>query len=70
VTLQVSRGPAQVIVPDLSGMSRSEAEAELRRVGLVPATSGFSALGDQVVSQNPRAGTQVPSGSTVHLTIF
>jgi serine/threonine-protein kinase len=67
ITLQVgSRGAGMVVVPDLSGMSRNQAEAVLRKLGL-NADSGFG-FGNRVTGQDPTAGTQVPAGTTVHLS--
>jgi serine/threonine-protein kinase len=66
ITLQVTQGPAMVTVPDLSGMSRGQAEGALRKAGL-NADSGFG-FGNRVTGQDPAAGTQVPSGTTVHLS--
>jgi eukaryotic-like serine/threonine-protein kinase len=58
--------------PNLVGMSQTQAEAELDRVGLKSElTSGYSATiptGD-VVSSHPGAGVDVRDGSTITLTI-
>ncbi len=66
ITLQVTGGTAMVTVPDLSGMSRDEAEDTLRKLGLA-ADSGFG-FGSRVTGQDPAAGSQVPTGTTVHLS--
>jgi serine/threonine-protein kinase len=73
VAVLVSSGPAQVRVPDLSGDSRSGAEAALAAVGLAAGTvseqvsTGASA--GSVISQSPSSGTSVGAGSKVNLTL-
>jgi eukaryotic-like serine/threonine-protein kinase len=73
VTVLVSSGPAQVKVPDLSGDSRSGAEAALSAVGLAVGTvteqvSAGAAAGS-VLAQSPKAGSSVESGSKVDVTV-
>jgi serine/threonine-protein kinase len=73
VTVLVSSGPAQVRVPDVTGDSKRGAEAALEAVGLALGTvtqqvSGGQAPGS-VLSQSPRAGSSVPTGSKVDVTI-
>jgi serine/threonine-protein kinase len=73
VSVLVSSGPAQVRVPDLSGDSRSGAEAALGAVGLSVGTvaeevsTGASA--GSVLAQSPKAGSAVASESKVNLTV-
>ena len=72
VTLNISSGPAQVSVPNVSGLSQSAATNQLKSAGftvaMAPATqnSGTVAQGD-VVSYSP-SGTQT-QGTTITLTI-
>jgi eukaryotic-like serine/threonine-protein kinase len=73
VTVLVSSGPAQVKVPDLSGDSRSGAEAALSAVGLAVGTiaeqvSAGASTGS-VLAQSPKAGSSVETGSKVDLTV-
>jgi eukaryotic-like serine/threonine-protein kinase len=73
VSVLVSSGPAQVKVPDLSGDSRSGAEAALAAVGLAVGTvseqvSAGAAAGS-VLAQSPKAGSSVETGSKVDLTV-
>jgi serine/threonine-protein kinase len=73
VAVLVSSGPAQVRVPDVTGDSKRGAEAALAAVGLALGTvtqqvSSGQAPGS-VLSQSPRAGSSVPSGSKVDVTI-
>lgn len=60
----VSRGPQQVTVPRLYGLSGDEITQELANVGLNPhlLTTG---LGDSCVVQRPSPGSTVDHGSTV-----
>ena len=67
VTLQVSKGPPLVTVPDVVGMKRGAAERALEALGLKTRVIRFG--GDTVRLQNPRAGSQVPKGSTVTLGV-
>jgi eukaryotic-like serine/threonine-protein kinase len=73
VAVLVSSGPAQVRVPDVTGDSKRGAEAALGAVGLALGTvtrqvSSGQAAGS-VLSQSPRAGSSVPTGSKVDVTI-
>jgi serine/threonine-protein kinase len=73
VSVLVSSGPAQVRVPDVSGDSKSGAEAALTAVGLAVGTVGeqvsTSEAAGNVLSQSPTAGTSLRTGSKVNLTI-
>ncbi len=75
VDVQVSSGPAMVAVPDVTCLSLGAAKKALTEVGLVPQLSGT--LGptnpscpnpSRIATQDPSAGTQIATGSTV--TIF
>jgi serine/threonine protein kinase/beta-lactam-binding protein with PASTA domain len=68
VTITVSEGLPQVTVPDLRGLSESEATATLQSVGLKAASTSFIA-GDRVFQQSPKAGEVVDLGSTVRILI-
>ncbi len=71
VRLLVSAGPEQVTVPNVTGLSRESAEAQLRddgfRVGVVEQESD-EPEGD-VISQSPGAGTDLIRGGTVTITV-
>ncbi len=74
VNLVISTGPPPpVTVPDVVGQSRQTATNNLITAGLVPGTistaSSTAVLAGSVISENPVAGTQVPGGSAVDLTI-
>ncbi|MEV6348856.1 Stk1 family PASTA domain-containing Ser/Thr kinase [Actinoplanes sp. NPDC051851] len=68
VTLDVSKGPALVTVPDLNNQPCQQAKATLEGLGLV-AQLNFNANGT-VRAQNPGANTQVNPQSTVVLQCF
>ena len=71
VQLFVSSGPEQVEVPDVTGLSRDSAEDLLAGAGLESAVEERESQEpeDDVISQNPAAGTEVDRGSTVTITV-
>jgi eukaryotic-like serine/threonine-protein kinase len=70
VTLVVSSGAEQVVVPDVKGQDEQEAVAALREKGLtaVVREKASTEPAGTVVSQSPVGGQQIDQGSTV--TIF
>ena len=72
VTLQVSRGPEQVEVPDVTGDSEDNARSALEgaglRVGKITREESGEAPGT-VIEQSPAAGEQVDKGDAVDLTV-
>jgi beta-lactam-binding protein with PASTA domain len=72
VTLQVSRGPEQVEVPDVTGDSEDNARSALEgaglRVGEITREQSGEAPGT-VIEQSPAAGEQVDKGDAVDLTV-
>ena len=62
VTITVSRGSNQVTVPNVVGMSASQARATLQAAGFNVVESGG---GTKVVSQSPVSGNKAPKGSTI-----
>jgi eukaryotic-like serine/threonine-protein kinase len=71
VTLLVSSGPAQVEVPDVTGLTSNSAEDLLSKAGLEPAVEEAASdkPEDEVISQSPAAGTEVDRGSRVTITV-
>jgi beta-lactam-binding protein with PASTA domain len=71
VALVVSKGPPPVEVPYLIDMKRDDAVAALQQRGLRVEINEppFTPL-NRVIAQNPSAGTLVPAGSTVTITII
>jgi serine/threonine-protein kinase len=72
VTLNVSRGPEQVEVPDVTGESQENARSALEgaglRVGKITREESGEAPGT-VIEQSPAAGQQVDKGAAVDLTV-
>jgi eukaryotic-like serine/threonine-protein kinase len=71
VVLTVSSGPKLAKVPILVEAQRSVAVQRIRSVGLVPSVGEetSSAPAGQVIRQAPSAGSRVPPGSTVTITV-
>ena len=73
VTLYVSRGPKDLVVPEVASFSRADAIATLRNSGfkVVVDTSDVQDpnLDRVVLFQTPGAGTSAPPGSTVTITV-
>jgi serine/threonine-protein kinase len=70
VTINVSKGTGKVDVPDVVGMSRSQAEAEIESAKLQPdvVTVPSDEPEGTVVAQNPAGGT-LKEGSAVRLNV-
>jgi serine/threonine-protein kinase len=71
VRLLVSSGPEQVVVPDVTGLSRESAEARLRDEGFgvsVAEQESDEPEGD-VIAQSPSSGTELTRGETVTITV-
>lgn len=71
VDLVVSGGPAKVTVPDVRGVSESDATSRIEAVGLkTDSTQVYSSQADgKVVSQSPAPGAVVAAGSTVAISV-
>ncbi|HYN91498.1 MAG TPA: PASTA domain-containing protein, partial [Thermoleophilaceae bacterium] len=71
VRLLVSKGPEQVTVPDVTGLSRDSAESRLRDEGLGVAVSEEESdePEGEVIAQDPSGGTQITRGDTVTITV-
>ncbi len=70
VTIVVSQGSSGQPVPNLIGLGESAAKSSIRSAGLRPLVT--YAPSDQVgivLGQSPGAGTNLPSGSTVAITV-
>ena len=74
VTLTVSKGPKQVQVPDLVGLSEADAMAALAAAELQPGeraeVNHEDAPAGSVLSQDPAAGTALDKGSSVAFTVL
>ena len=72
VVLQLSRGPARRVVPDLTGLTREQATAALDDAGLAAGavTSAFSAAPvGTVVRSDPAVRASLPAGTAVALVL-
>ncbi|MDQ1403087.1 MAG: eukaryotic-like serine/threonine-protein kinase [Actinomycetota bacterium] len=73
VTLVVSSGPEQVTVPDVMGMTQTQATQTLQNAGFhVVSQDQFtthSSENGRVLDQSPNAGTKADKGSTVTITV-
>ena len=71
LTLVVSRGPANIIVPDLRGLTHSEAWERLEVVGLTAGRVTTRNVRDGteglIIDQRPAPGTLSPKGGRVNL---
>jgi beta-lactam-binding protein with PASTA domain len=73
VSLVISSGPAAVMVPDLIGLDRAEAEGAIIAAGLVVGsvgeTTSESSPPGTVILQDPDPGASVAPGSAVSLVV-
>jgi serine/threonine-protein kinase len=73
IQLIVSSGKAQVVVPNLYGLTQSEAMSSLENVGLTgTVTSVFScdsSSSGKVIAQSPSNGSRVDKGSNVNMSV-
>lgn len=68
ITLNVSKGPPQVGIPDVQNQPCAQAQQTLQGAGLVPQVSGNPNAFAR--GTNPPAGTQVPGQTQVQLLCF
>jgi serine/threonine-protein kinase len=75
IAITVSRGPigGEVVTPDLTGKTLSEAEKVLVRhglsVGRLTYQSGFDLVPNTIIDQFPRPGDKIARGDSVHLFV-
>ncbi|MBP1765481.1 MAG: prkC [Firmicutes bacterium] len=73
ITLTVSKGIEAINVPDLKGMSRRDAELQLKNSGLLLGTVSEQFIADipagMVGGQTPKPGSQVNKGSVVDIVL-
>ena len=73
VTITVSTGIEQVVVPDVVGIGAGDAEAQLRAEGLAPVQRESEvtdpAQDGQVIDQRPAAGVEVEPGRQVVIVV-
>jgi len=71
IQLFISSGPELIAVPGVVGLSRDSAESQISGVGLVPAVQEQESEEPEgeVIAQDPGAGAELRSGSTVTITV-
>ncbi|MEA2426899.1 MAG: eukaryotic-like serine/threonine-protein kinase [Thermoleophilaceae bacterium] len=71
VTITVSKGPEQVVVPDVTGQDVKAARATLRAAGFKVKTVKQKQVGgnNTVTSQTPPGNAKAPKGSEVTITV-
>ncbi|MEP6625174.1 MAG: Stk1 family PASTA domain-containing Ser/Thr kinase [Acidimicrobiia bacterium] len=72
VTIVVSSGPKQSVIPDVVGMTQASAVSALTSAGFQVSVSqavSTNANVGKVISQNPAAGIKADAGSTVTITV-
>ncbi|KUF07334.1 serine/threonine protein kinase [Leucobacter sp. G161] len=73
VTLLISSGPVQAVVPDFAGQSQAKYTATLEDLGLtvgkVTSKDDPVAPADRVISISPEVGSKIPSGGAVSVTV-
>lgn len=71
VTVSLSAGPAAEEIPDMSGWTREQVDAELQKlgllVGMVEEENDPNTKGGRLIRTSPAAGSVVPRGETVNL---
>jgi serine/threonine-protein kinase len=71
ITLQVSKGPELILVPDVTGKDRDEAVAQLEALGLKTSVTRFPGGGGKKVrAQSPGGGEKVRKGTEVRLLVY
>jgi eukaryotic-like serine/threonine-protein kinase len=68
ITIQVSKGPELVKVPDVRGFRIADALKKLKDLGFNPSVPNYNPKG-HVFDQTPKAGQMIPKGSTVTLIL-
>ena len=73
MALVVSRGPPQVVVPNVVGLTQAAATSAIMAanltLGTVTKASSTTVPAGTVMSQSPSAGTQARQGSAVTLVV-
>lgn len=72
VTIYVSKGGEELTMPDLKGLSKSDAEAKLKKMGLKLGNVYEKASEEEagtVIQQDPNAGSKVSKGQEVDIIV-
>ena len=70
VTVEVSKGPRPVKVPDVVGMKDNEAKKLLEHAGFKVQEQRLPGGPHEVLHQNPGGGSFAPPGSTINIYVF
>jgi serine/threonine-protein kinase len=70
ITIQVSKGPDVVAVPNVTGMNIDDANRQLDAAGLKSQVIKPFGVGSTVHAQSPGGGNKVKRGSTVRLLVY
>ncbi len=69
IVVAVAPGVPQVDVPNVVGMTRHDAERDLRSLGFNVQVNGEQSPQGKVINQSPPGGTSAPEGSTVTIDV-
>lgn len=71
ITIYISRGGEEMIMPDLKGMSKENAESKLKKMGLKVTVyeENDSAEAGTVIKQDVKAGTKINKGKPVDIIV-
>lgn len=69
VSLVVSKGPEEVVVPDVSGRTSAEATTILEEAGFTVEVNKVAGFFDTVGSQSPSPGAKAKRGTTVTIVV-
>jgi beta-lactam-binding protein with PASTA domain/predicted Ser/Thr protein kinase len=72
VTIAVSTGPGSSPLPNVAGLTASQASAKLKEAGFEPTTEkqpSATVASGRVISTNPSAGTETQAGSSVTVLV-
>jgi serine/threonine-protein kinase len=70
ITLTLSNGPRQVLLPDVTGQNVDDAKNQLQALGFKVVTTRYLPFVTTVGSQDPGGNTEQPYGSTITLNIY
>ena len=70
ITLSVSKGPELITVPDVTGLKRDDAVAQIEALGLKTQVITPFGGGDKVHAQSPGGGSRVRKRSLVRLLVY
>lgn len=73
ITVYVSAGKEQILMPDLTGLTEQEATLKITEaklfLGTITRADSATIAQNLIISSDPQANTSIPAGSTVNLVI-